>query len=185
MSDAKTSILSLRLGLFASPLGPILTLHDSAGCLRALEFHEYEARMHRLLDRHYGAWRIEGREDGGPLAPRLQAYFEGDMRAFDDVRIATAGTPFQRQVWAALRRIPPGRTRAYGDLAHELGCRNGSRAVGLANGANPIALVVPCHRVIGADGRLTGFAAGLHRKAWLLRHEAAALGQGTLELPLA
>ncbi len=186
MSAMSTSSTPLRLtqGVFDSPLGTLLTLHDQDGVLRALDFLEFESRMHKLLDRQVRSWEIVGDKQGTPLAAELRSYFDGDMAAFDQVPVATGGTPFQREVWAALRRIPAGRTRAYGDLAHDLQRKNGSRAVGLANGSNPIALVVPCHRVIGADGTLTGFAGGLQRKQWLLHHEASSLGRGNLELTL-
>ena len=86
----------------------------------------------------------------------------------------TAGTPFQRRVWTGLTTIPPGETLSYGALAAKLGCPRSVRAVGTANGANPISVVVPCHRVIGADGSLTGYGGGLERKRWLLNHEGAA-----------
>ncbi|HEX7389242.1 MAG TPA: methylated-DNA--[protein]-cysteine S-methyltransferase, partial [Acidiphilium sp.] len=103
---------------------------------------------------------------------RLNAYFAGDLAAVDTITVRAAGTGFQHRVWTALRTIPPGTTTSYGELAARLGVPKASRAVGLANGANPISIVVPCHRVIGADGRLTGYGGGIERKAWLLDHEA-------------
>ncbi|HEY0801667.1 MAG TPA: methylated-DNA--[protein]-cysteine S-methyltransferase, partial [Steroidobacteraceae bacterium] len=107
-------------------------------------------------------------------------YFAGARREFD-LPLKMAGTDFQKQVWSELTKIPFGQTRSYGQLAKRLGNPNGSRAVGLANGRNPIAIIVPCHRVIGADGSLTGFGGGIDRKQWLLTHE----GQpGTQALPL-
>jgi len=110
------------------------------------------------------------------LIEQLERYFAGERVEFD-IPLSLEGTPFQRRAWAALREIPYGETISYGEQAARLGSPGASRAVGLANGRNPIAIVVPCHRVIGADGRLTGYGGGLERKAWLLRHEA-----GTLEL---
>src|SRR5260370_13185160 len=101
-------------------------------------------------------------------------YFAGDLTAIDSVPVATGGTSFQREVWAALRRIRPGTTLSYGALAQKLGRPKSVRAVGLANGANPIAVVIPCHRVIGADASLTGYGGGIDRKRWLLTHEGAA-----------
>jgi methylated-DNA-[protein]-cysteine S-methyltransferase len=118
--------------------------------------------------------------DEGPfaeLAGQLGEYFAGAAVEFD-VPLSLRGTPFQQRVWAALREIPYGETISYGELARRLGTPGASRAVGLANGRNPVAIVIPCHRVIGADGRLTGYGGGLERKSWLLRHEA-----GALELP--
>ncbi|MBB3190595.1 methylated-DNA--[protein]-cysteine S-methyltransferase [Halomonas cerina] len=102
---------------------------------------------------------------------QLTEYFAGTRRSFD-LPLAPAGTDFQRRVWQALAAIPYGETRDYGEIAEQLGQRHSQRAVGAANGKNPIAIVVPCHRVIGRDGRLTGYAGGLGRKQWLLAHEA-------------
>jgi methylated-DNA-[protein]-cysteine S-methyltransferase len=101
----------------------------------------------------------------------LLSYFAGEMAALDGIPLDFSGTPFQRKVWTALRRIPAGKTCAYSDIAREIGNPRAVRAVGTANGANPIPIIVPCHRVIGADGSLTGYGGGLDRKEWLLRHE--------------
>jgi methylated-DNA-[protein]-cysteine S-methyltransferase len=101
------------------------------------------------------------------------AYFDGDVRALDALPVKTQGTAFQSEVWAALRAIPVGQTRSYGQLAAAIGRPSAVRAVGLANGSNPVGVIVPCHRVIGANGTLTGYAGGLERKRWLLAHEAA------------
>jgi len=107
------------------------------------------------------------------LAARVTAYFAGNLRAFAGVRFEPAGTDFQHAVWAQLVQIPPGETRSYGQIAAAIGKPSASRAVGAANGANPIAVAVPCHRVIGASGALTGYGSGLPRKRWLLDHEGA------------
>jgi methylated-DNA-[protein]-cysteine S-methyltransferase len=104
----------------------------------------------------------------------MEAYFAGNRAALDDLQTATNGTPFQRKVWAALRTIEAGETVSYGTLAVRIGQPTAARAVGLANGQNPIAIVVPCHRVIGADASLTGYGGGIERKRWLLAHEACA-----------
>lgn len=142
--------------------------------LRALDWDDCEARMTRLLTRHYGLGYtlVSGR-----ISPRvrraLRRYFDGDLDALADVQVATGGTAFQRRVWSALRDIPAGTTTTYGALARTIGSPNAVRAVGLANGANPIGIVVPCHRVIGASGALTGYAGGIARKRWLLSHERA------------
>jgi methylated-DNA-[protein]-cysteine S-methyltransferase len=111
---------------------------------------------------------------GAEAARQLREYFAGDRTTFD-LPLAPVGTPFQAQVWMALRDIPAGETRSYGQIAARLGKPSASRAVGAANGQNPLAVVVPCHRVVGANGTLTGYAGGLDRKAWLLKHEARAL----------
>jgi methylated-DNA-[protein]-cysteine S-methyltransferase len=107
---------------------------------------------------------------------QLTAYFAGRLTQFA-LRLASQGTEFQQRVWTELQRVPFGRTATYSDLAHRLGDPNLTRAVGAANGSNPIAIIIPCHRIIGANGSLTGYAGGLWRKQWLLRHES---GQGEL-----
>ncbi|TMB16567.1 MAG: methylated-DNA--[protein]-cysteine S-methyltransferase, partial [Deltaproteobacteria bacterium] len=104
-----------------------------------------------------------------PISDQVRAYFAGDVRALDGVAVDPDGTPFQRRVWAALRAIPPGETRTYGELARQLGTH--PRAVGSANGSNPVCLAIPCHRVIASDGKLCGYAWGEERKRWLLAHE--------------
>lgn len=167
-----------------SPIGALAALTDGDGALRALEFEDHVPRMHQLLSRHYPSWVIETGRPAPLLDQCLGAYFDGDVHALAGIRVATGGTPFQRAVWSALRQIAAGTTLSYGQLARKLDCPKASRAVGLANGANPVSLVVPCHRVIGADGSLTGFGGGLHRKRWLLAHEARACGAGNFELAL-
>jgi O-6-methylguanine DNA methyltransferase len=164
---------SLRIARVASPLGALLAVHDAAGDLCALDFADREPRLRRLLRGYFGP---EGERPAPGLAPArlvdsLDAYFAGDLRALDAVPLRTHGTGFQRRVWSTLREIPAGATTSYGALARTLGCPGACRAVGRANGANPIAIVVPCHRVVGADGELTGYAGGLARKRWLLEHE--------------
>jgi methylated-DNA-[protein]-cysteine S-methyltransferase len=168
--------MRLRLDRFASPLGEILLVHDAAGRLRGLDFKEYEARTRRLLALHYGGVDLTPGEAPAPIRAALGAYFAGELEALDVVPVAMGGTEFQREVWAALRTIRPRSTLSYGALAAAIGRPKAVRAVGRANGANPVALVVPCHRVIGADGSLTGFGGGLHRKRWLLAHEGINVG---------
>ncbi|MBV9783545.1 MAG: methylated-DNA--[protein]-cysteine S-methyltransferase [Acidisphaera sp.] len=165
--------MNLLLDRVPSPIGAILLVSDGEA-LRALDFDEYEERMHRLLRRYYGACSLTRGRAAPDIRRRLSAYFDGELTAIDAIPVRTGGSAFQRQVWAALRRIPAGTTTSYGRLAAMVGAPKASRAVGLANGANPIALVVPCHRVIGADSSLTGYGGGLPRKAWLLRHEGLA-----------
>jgi methylated-DNA-[protein]-cysteine S-methyltransferase len=160
-----------------SPVGTLLIVLDQDARLRALDFENHEPRMRRLLRLHYGQ---EGRnfvvKDGRVpqlIKQALAAYFAGDLTAVDRIAVATGGTAFQRDVWAELRQIAPGTTLSYGALAKKIGRPKAMRAVGLANGANPIAIVVPCHRVIGADTSLTGYGGGIDRKRWLLHHEGA------------
>jgi methylated-DNA-[protein]-cysteine S-methyltransferase len=142
------------------------------GRLLALAFTDHWPEIDARLVRRFG--NIERRAgDVGILQRRLDAYFAGDLGAFDEVAVDPGGTEFQGAVWAALRRVRTGTTTTYGALAREIGSPSAVRAVGAANGANPIWLVIPCHRAIGANGNLTGYAGGLDRKRWLLRHEGA------------
>lgn len=164
--------MQLQLDRFAAPLGDLLLVFDAKG-LRALDFVDYEARLHRLLRLHYGSVELVAAPAPAAIVDALRAYFAGDLGALDAIAVATGGSDFQRQVWAALRTIPAGATTSYGELAAAIGRPGASRAVGMANGANPIGIVVPCHRVIGANGALTGYAGGVERKRWLLRHEGA------------
>jgi O-6-methylguanine DNA methyltransferase len=156
-----------------SPIGTIVVVSDDEA-LRALDFDDHAERFHELLRRHYGDVELKPRRETLGIRKRLDAYFDGDLHAIDDLPTRTNGTKFQMAVWAALRTIPVGTTTSYGALASALGNPAATRAVGLANGANPVGIVVPCHRVIGANGTLTGYGGGLARKAWLLRHEQAA-----------
>ena len=156
----------------ASPLGTLHLVFDDEEALHALDFDDYVDRLDALLRRYHGA-ATTLRKAALPrnFAAALDAYFAGDLAAIEGLATAAVGTPFQRQVWTALRDIPAGSTTSYGALAARLGQPGAARAVGLANGANPIAIVVPCHRVIGADGSLTGYGGGIARKQWLLEHE--------------
>lgn len=166
--------MKLYIDRIASPLGTVLVVSDGSH-LRALDFHDYEARMQRLLARHYGEVTLQPARDPGGASAAVDAYFAGDFQALDAFPVATNGTAFQRMIWRHLREIRAGSTSSYGELAKRIGNPAASRAVGLANGANPIAIAVPCHRMIGANGALTGYAGGLPRKRWLLRHEGALL----------
>jgi len=167
-----STFLQLFIDRVPSPLGTIVLVCDGDGRLRALDFDTHETRLKRLLGRHYGEGRFTLVTAPAPrIRTALDAFFAGELGALDAIAVQTGGTPFQRMVWAALRRIPAGTTTTYSRLANEIGQPAASRAVGLANGANPIAIVVPCHRVIGADGSLTGYAGGVERKRWLLAHE--------------
>lgn len=163
--------MKLFLEKWPSPLCPLFLVTDQEDVLRALEFEDREDRLHRLLRLHYGNYELEDRPAPAALKKTLTAYFQGDLAALDSIRTVTGGTPFQRETWQALRAIPAGTTVTYGGLAAQIGHAAAIRAVGAANGANPIGIVVPCHRVIGANGSLTGYAGGLARKQWLLDHE--------------
>jgi methylated-DNA-[protein]-cysteine S-methyltransferase len=164
---------TLTLDRVATPVGEVLLVTDGLGSVRALDFAGYEDRMNRLLVRHAPGASLTAGRAPGPVRTALERYFGGDVHALDGLTVTTGGTDFQRSVWKALRAIPAGETRTYGQLAAAIGSPKAVRAVGLANGRNPVALIVPCHRVIGANGTLTGYAGGLQRKAWLLRHERA------------
>jgi methylated-DNA-[protein]-cysteine S-methyltransferase len=163
---------SLLVDRFATPIGEMYAVTDDAGRLRAFAWADHEARGIEQLRQQYGP-RVLITDGKPPAAVRreIDEYFAGDLGAIDRIDCATNGTPFQQQVWHALRTIPVGTTLSYGALAARIGNASAVRAVGLANGANPIAVVLPCHRVIGTDGSLTGYGGGLTRKRWLLAHE--------------
>jgi methylated-DNA-[protein]-cysteine S-methyltransferase len=153
----------------ASPVGP-LTIAERSGRVCLLHFGADGVDVDAYLQRCYpGDERVRGALPSIRLV--LQKYFAGDCRALDAVVVELNGTPFQRKVWEALREIPAGSTLSYADLARRIGEPRAIRAVGAANGANPVAVIVPCHRVIGTDGTLTGYGGGLDRKQWLLAHE--------------
>ena len=169
-------------------IGTLLLIHDREGHMRALDFHDFESRMRRLLRLHYGAegddFAIEDRAAPPEIRHAINNYFLGDLFAINSIPVTTGGTSFQREVWAALRTIRAGTTVSYGALARQLGRPKSVRAVGLTNGANPVAIVVPCHRVIGTDGSLTGYGGGISRKRWLLIHEGVALKKSaTRQIP--
>lgn len=167
--------LRLLFERLPTPIGTLLLVSDEQGRLRATDWDDHEPRMHALLRRQYGprGSTLEPAPKPTPLSGALQRYFAGDLAAIDALPVATAGTEFQRSVWHALRRIPCGETVSYATLARRIGRDSAVRAVGLANGANPIGIVVPCHRVVGSDGSLTGYGGGIERKRWLLAHERA------------
>jgi methylated-DNA-[protein]-cysteine S-methyltransferase len=169
---AQTS--TVHLEHVGSPIGDLLvaTLGDAV-C--AIAFEGNDADTLRYLERRFGECSIRQGPVHAAVRDGLERYFAGHMTAFDGLVSGARGTPFQEQVWAALRTIPAGQTRSYADQARHIGRPTATRAVGLANGQNPVSIMVPCHRVIGRDGSLTGFGGGLERKAWLLRHEGALL----------
>jgi methylated-DNA-[protein]-cysteine S-methyltransferase len=162
------------LDRIASPIGDLLIAVDTNQRLRVLDFADHEPRMRRLLQRQYGDVALAEAQAPASVRQPIAAYFDGDITAIDAIPVETGGTPFQRAVWAALRTIPAGATLSYAGLARQIGRPAAVRAVGMANGANPVGIVVPCHRVIGADAALTGYGGGIERKRWLLEHEGAA-----------
>ena len=143
------------------------------GRLVSLDFGDCRRRMLDALIARCGSARLEPELDPFGISSAIKAYLAGDLGALDRISVDPGGTPFQRDVWAALRRVPPGTTVTYAQLARALGRPAAPRAVGGANGRNPVAIVIPCHRMIGSDGSLTGYGGGLSRKRWLLGHEGA------------
>jgi len=168
-------VLDLVVDRLATPVGELLIVVDHEGRLRAIDWTDHEARMRLLLDRFCGRGRytISTARDPGGLTTAMDSYFKGDIAVIDTLPIETTGTPFQSSVWQALRKIRRGTTITYAELATRIGKPQAVRAAGLANGRNPISIVVPCHRVIGSNGTLTGYGGGLPRKKWLLEHEGA------------
>lgn len=166
-----------------SPVGPLFLGGSAAGIHRLVFLEEDESPLRTIytldasiaaLEQDAGEPAHEDRDALSEAVSQLDAYFAGTRATFD-LPLAPRGTPFQLDVWTALTRIPPGETRSYGQVAEAVGAPSASRAVGMANGRNPIAIVVPCHRVVGANGTLTGYGGGLHRKRWLLEHEAPSM----------
>src|SRR5579864_8449892 len=166
-------VLSLLLDRLATPIGDMVIIADREGNLRATFWTENDEEVRQFLQRQYSGVQVELGPVANPhgLTAAVWAYFAGDLHAIDVLPVETAGTAFQREVWQALRSIPCGTTISYGELARRIGRPEAVRAVGAANGSNPIGVVVPCHRVIGANGSLTGYGGGIERKRWLLDHE--------------
>jgi methylated-DNA-[protein]-cysteine S-methyltransferase len=166
-----------RFGLdrLHTPIGTALLVTDADGVLRALDWEDFQARMQELLRLQYGAVVLQDARSPEALRAALTGYFKGDLACLNTIRWRVAGTPFQHKVWTALPAIPPGTTMSYGALAARIDRPKAVRAVGHANGANPISVVVPCHRLIGADGSLVKYGGGIERKRWLLKHEGVVL----------
>lgn len=180
--------------LLHSPVGPlVLAARAARVCLleyAAAEYAEHAESaelahwadrrvsdgVRRTLERWYPRETITATADPAGAASALRAYFAGDLDVLDRIEVELNGTAFQRRVWDALRGVPAGTACSYGELARRIGAPSAVRAVGAANGANPVAIIVPCHRIVGADGTLTGYGGGLNRKRWLLEHEAAQRG---------
>ena len=162
--------MTLKSARLETPVGPIrLFVNERAVC--GLEFEDRRPGLLRWLEGRFGRCAVEAQPDPAGAVSGLAAYLAGDLAALDDLVVDTGGTPFQRRVWEQLRRIPAGRTASYAEVAAAIGSPSAVRAVGAANGRNPVSIIVPCHRVIAADGSLCGYGGGLHRKRWLLGHE--------------
>jgi methylated-DNA-[protein]-cysteine S-methyltransferase len=170
-SNARPDALTLER--VATPIGTALVVTDEAGRLRAFNWTDYEVHMLAWVARHYAKAPLAEGRVGAAVRDGLLAYFSGEAGALEAIPWVASGTEFQLKVWAALCTIPTGETLSYAGLAELIGRPTAVRAVGLANGANPVAVVVPCHRVIGSNGSLTGYGGGLSRKRWLLAHEGA------------
>jgi methylated-DNA-[protein]-cysteine S-methyltransferase len=169
--------IALRIDRVATPIGEAIVVVDGDDRLRVLDWTDREPYTQRLLDLQCGRgkYALTRARDPGGVASALRRYFRGDLAAIDGIAVETGGTVFQRKAWRTLRRIACGTTVSYAELARRIGKPKAIRAAGTANGRNPIGIVVPCHRVIGSNGTLTGYGGGLHRKEWLLKHEGAAL----------
>ncbi len=162
--------MNLFVDRMPSPIGTLLLVWQG-NALRALDFGDNKERFERILRIGYAGAFLEPARAPAAIRDPIEAYFQGDVTAIEGVDVEANGTPFQQQVWKALRHIPAGTTMSYGELAARIGRQGASRAVGLANGSNPVGIVVPCHRVIGSNGALTGYGGGIDRKRWLLEHE--------------
>ncbi|HEY6980656.1 methylated-DNA--[protein]-cysteine S-methyltransferase [Reyranella sp.] len=169
--------LRLWIDRLATPIGELIVVADDDGKLRAVDWTEHEGRMKGLLDRFCGKARytLTPARDPHGVTSAMRRYFKGNIAVLHDLPVATNGTAFQTSIWRALRRIEDGTTISYADLATRIGKPRAVRAAGLANGQNPVSIVVPCHRVIGSNGSLTGYGGGLGRKQWLLAHEGVRL----------
>ena len=163
-----------RLTVRQSPIGP-LTLAARGDLLVMVRFGDEREHAERLLHRQEPSAAIVETRDPAGASTALDRYFSGDLAALDQLQVEFYGTDFQRRVWTALRAIGAGRTASYLDIATSVGAPSAVRAVGAANGANPIPIVVPCHRIIGTSGALVGYGGGIDRKRWLLEHEGVLL----------
>ena len=162
----------LETDVVSSPVGDVIVVVCD-GVLLALDFEDYRARMMKLLHKRIGTVQLVRVDNPAGMCDHVKQYFAGELSALESMPMATGGTDFQRQVWQGLRKISPGSVMTYGELAKAMNNPKAVRAVGMANSLNPISIALPCHRVVGASGQLTGYAGGLERKQWLLAHEGA------------
>ena len=163
----------LLIDQISSPIGDIFLVTKNQE-LCALDFSDSETRLLHLLQKRFGQVKLSSVSNPEGFSQKLLAYFEGNYSILDKIPVNLGGTAFQQLVWTTLQTIQPGATISYGELATKIGKPNAARAVGLANSLNPIAIVIPCHRVVGTK-TLTGYAGGLERKRWLLSHEGVNL----------
>ena len=160
----------ITLASYASPIGPLM-LAANGGRVCMLHFDTDEKGARKEIAKWFPDVEVKVGKDPGGAVSVLRRYFKGDLNSLDEIEVEMYGTPFQRRVWDALRSVRAGTTASYSGLAATIGAPSAIRAVGAANGANPVAVIVPCHRVIGSNGSLTGYGGGLDRKRWLLQHE--------------
>lgn len=165
-----------------SPIGQIVIVY-AGDKVCALDYADYTERMNQLLQRRYQKFQLRKVSRKSGVTKQLKAYLAGELDAINSITVDTGGTSFQQRVWTALRGIPSGTTWTYGEVATQLGTPRAYRAVGAANALNPIAIIVPCHRLVGANGALTGYAGGLERKEWLLMHEGVSVSNLKTDLP--
>jgi methylated-DNA-[protein]-cysteine S-methyltransferase len=166
-----TPLDAFSVDRLTTPIGTALMISDADGALRAFDWEDHAERIKGLLRLQYGAVELKDARAPKAIRKALTDYFAGDLAALKTIEWRIAGTDFQRKVWMALPKIPAGKTMSYGALAIKLGSPNAMRAVGHANGSNPISVVIPCHRLIAANGALVKYGSGLERKRWLLTHE--------------
>jgi methylated-DNA-[protein]-cysteine S-methyltransferase len=160
----------ISLTTLESPIGPLtVAARGSKVCL--VHFGKASSYVSTLLSKWYPGVQVTHAKDAGGARDVLTRYFDGDLRSLDEIEVELHGTEFQQRVWTALRSVPAGTTASNSELARRVGAPAAVRAVGAANGSNPVAVVLPCHRIIGSNGSLTGYGGGLHRKRWLLNHE--------------
>lgn len=166
-------------GTVATPIGSLVVVEDDADALFMVEFGDCDDRMDRWLHHRLASGRYQLRAGTASAKTRqaFAAYFDGEVGILRSLPVRLDGTSFQNEMWTALREVVPGETLAYGAFAERLGRPSAARAVGHANGANPLSIVVPCHRLVGANGALTKYGGGLERKRWLLDHEARHAGR--------
>jgi len=170
MMPSREAIMPLLVATIPTPIGP-LEVVTKGGILCGITFEGHGASTRAWMERRFGEIAIEQLDSLDEVTDRITAYFAGDVRAVASLPVDTGGTDFQRSVWDELRRIEPGTTISYGEMARRISRPKACQAVGMAAGRNPIPIVIPCHRVIAADGTLGGFGGGLDRKEWLLAHE--------------
>jgi methylated-DNA-[protein]-cysteine S-methyltransferase len=163
---------NIKSAIYSSPIGDIQILVEGESLI-FLDFADNADRIEKLMGKRYEVFDIVESKNPAAMSDRLDRYFNGDWSAFDGLDVDTGGTDFQQSVWTGLKAIPTGQSISYDQLARDIGNPNAIRAAASANANNPVAIVIPCHRVIGKNGAMRGYAGGIERKVWLLRHEGA------------